>query len=136
MNKKTLIRTFIQEAFNLGNTNIIRELVHPDYRYTSPSDQLHGPDELAAFVTEFRKAFPNLRVDITDQVEDRESVCTRLTVKGTQLGSFLDIPPTGRSIGIEGVVFSRFKNGLIYEEWELLDQYRFLTQLGVLGSQI
>jgi steroid delta-isomerase-like uncharacterized protein len=132
MNNKTIISTFIEQAFNLGNTNIIGELVHPDYRYTSPSDQLDGPDELAAFVAAFREAFPDLRADITDQLEDEKTVCTRLTVKGTQLGSFLDIPATGRSIEIEGVVISRFKDGLIHEEWELLDHYKFLTQLGVM----
>jgi steroid delta-isomerase-like uncharacterized protein len=134
MNNKTILTTFIEEAFNLGNTGVINELVHPDYRYTSPTDQLNGPSELAAFVSAFRETFPDLRVDITDQVEDEETVCTRLTVKGTQLGSFLDIPPTGRSIEIEGVVISRFKNGLIHDEWELLDHYKFLTQLGVIGS--
>lgn len=134
MNMKAIIKTFIDEAFNKGNTRVIGELIHPDYRYTSPSDKLDGPEELEAFVSALRMAFPDLSVVVTDQMQEHLKVCTRLTIKGTQNGSFLDIPPTGNAIKIEGVVMSRFKDGLIYEEWELLDQYTFLSQLGVSHS--
>lgn len=134
MNKKHIVSTFIREAFNRGNTTIINELIHPGYQYTSPTDRLDGPAELAAFVAALREAFPDLSVTVTDQIEDTETVCTRLLVKGTQRGPFLDIPPTGNSVNIEGVVISRFKDGLIREEWELLDQHQFLTQLGVIRS--
>ncbi|MEX0325826.1 MAG: ester cyclase [Puniceicoccaceae bacterium] len=134
MNKKDIINTFINEAFNHGNTAVIDELIHQEYSYTSPSDQLNGTAELAAFVTALREAFPDLTVKVVDQVEETDKVCTRLTIEGTHLGPFLDIPASGNSINIEGVVFSRFKDGLIHEEWELLDQYSFLSQLGVIPS--
>ncbi|MEX0330606.1 MAG: ester cyclase [Puniceicoccaceae bacterium] len=134
MNKKDIINTFINEAFNLGNTAVINELVHQEYYYTSPSDELNGTAELAAFVSALREAFPDLSVKVVDQVEETDKVCTRLTIEGTHLGPFLDIPASGNSINIEGVVFSRFKDGLIHEEWELLDQYNFLSQLGVIPS--
>jgi steroid delta-isomerase-like uncharacterized protein len=134
MNNKTIIRTFIDEAFNLGNTGIINELVHQDYRYSSPSDEMNGPTELGHFVSALREAFPDLRVEVVDQLEDGNKVCTRLTIKGSHRGPFLDTPATGNSIDIEGVVMSRFKDGLIHEEWELLDQYQFLSQLGVIQS--
>jgi steroid delta-isomerase-like uncharacterized protein len=134
MNNKTILTTFIEEAFNLGNTGVINELVHPDYRYTSPTDQLNGPSELAAFVSAFREAFPDLSISIQDQIADADKVCTRMAITGTHMGPFLDIPPSGNPINIEGSVISRFKEGLIHEEWELLDQYRFLSQLGVIRS--
>lgn len=134
MNNKEIINTFINEAFNLGNTSVVKELIHPNYRYTSPSDLLNGPAELAEFVSALRLAFPDLLVQVTDQAQEADKVCTRLVIKGTHLGPFLDIPATGNSINIEGVVFSRFKDGLIHEEWELLDHYTFLSQLGVVRN--
>lgn len=134
MNKKSILSTFIHEAFNLGHTSVISELIHSDYHYTSPSEELNGPSELAAFVSALRVAFPDLHVGVLDQIEDGEKVCTRITIKGTHYGPFLDIPPTGNLIDIEGVVISRFKDGMIHEEWELLDQYAFLSQLGVVKS--
>jgi len=134
MKPKNIIRTFIHETFNLGNTGVINELVHPHYHYASPSDELNGPAELADFVSGLRQAFPDLAVTVIDQVEEKDTVCMRINIKGTQLGPFLDIPPTGNSVNVDGVVISRFKDGLIHEVWELLDQYKFLTQLGVIGS--
>ena len=132
MNKKNIVSTFIKEAFNRGNIGVINELVHPDYRYTSPSDELSGRSELTAFVAALRQAFPDMSVSITEQIEDHDKVWTRLTINGTHHGPFLDIPPTGNAIAIDGVVISRFKDGLIQEEWELLDQHKFLSQLGVI----
>ena len=134
MNKKDIISTFIREALNIGNISVIEELVHKDYRYTSPSDKLTSPSELRAFVSALREAFPDLQVEVTDQLEEMDKVCTRITIKGTHNGPFLDIPPTGKTIDVEGVVISRFQDGLIKEEWELLDQYKFLSQLGVIMS--
>jgi steroid delta-isomerase-like uncharacterized protein len=134
MNHKDTLNTFIKEAFNIGNTGIINELIHPDYRYTSPSESLHGPNELAAFIHALRAAFPDLSVTVTDQIVNGESICSRVMIKGTHRGDFLDVPPTGNAIAIEGVIMSRFKNGLIHEEWELLDQYTFLSQLGVIQT--
>lgn len=134
MNTKNIIRIFIQETFNLGNIGVINKLVHPHYRYTSPSDEINGPAELADFVSALREAFPDLVVTIVDQVSEEENSCTRINIKGTQAGRFLDIPPTGKSVNVDGVVFTRFKDGLIEEEWELLDQYTFLSQMGVIKN--
>lgn len=134
MTNKSIINTFINEAFNLGNINVVNELIHPEYRYMSPSEELNGQSELAAFVYSLRIAFPDLQVTVIDQLQDENKVSTRLTINGTHNGPFLDIPATGNSINIQGVVISSFKDGLIHEEWELLDQYTFLSQLGVVSS--
>ena len=134
MNKIDILNTFNEEAFNKGNLSVIDNLVHPDYRYNSPTDQLNGRSELTGFISALRQAFPDISVEPIDQIEDAEKVCTRLVIKGTHLGPFLDIPPTGNPIHLQGVVISRFKDGLIHEEWELLDQYTFLSQLGVIQN--
>ncbi|MDQ8185273.1 ester cyclase [Pelagicoccus sp. SDUM812002] len=130
-NNKTTVRLLIEEALNQGNLIVLDRIVHPNYRYTSSTDQMQGIDALKSFILGLRSAFPDLKISIVDQIEEETKVCTRISITGTHLGDFLDIPPTGKKITVQGIVISRLENGLIVEEWELLDQLMLLQQLEI-----
>ncbi|MCH6257475.1 ester cyclase [Puniceicoccaceae bacterium K14] len=134
MTQKETIQLLIEEAFKRGNLNVLKNIIHPDYRYQSPTESMRGLDDLMGFIVALRAAFPDLQIKIDDQIEEDESVVTKLTMNGTQKGEFLDLPATGKAVQLQGVVISRFEEGLIKEEWELLDQLALLQQLGVVQS--
>ena len=46
----------------------------------------------------------------------------------------MGIPATGKAIEVHGFVFSRFDDGQIVEEWEVIDQLAFLERLGRLSG--
>jgi len=129
-NRKATVRLFIEEVFNKGNLSVLDEVMHEDYHYQSPTESMYGIGDFRAFVQAFRSAFPDLHVHIDDQIAEDEKLCTRITISGTHLGDFLGIPETGKTIHVQGVVLSRLQNGLILKEWELLDQFTLLQQLG------
>lgn len=129
MNHKATIQLFIEEVFNKGNLNVLHELLHPDYRYASPTEKMESPQELAGFVAVFGAAFPDLNIKILDQVSEANTVVTRIRLSGSHQADYFGIPPTGKSVDVEGCVFSRFVDGLIAEEWEILDQLTLLQQL-------
>ncbi|MFK7909129.1 MAG: ester cyclase [Akkermansiaceae bacterium] len=130
MNYEHIIQYFIEEVFNRGNISVIHEAVSPNYKYTSPTERMNGPQELAAFVAAFRSAFPDLKISILEQLSTGESVTTRIRFTGSHHGDFLGMPPTHKSVDVEGCVISKFQDGLIVEEWEILDQLTLLQQLG------
>jgi predicted ester cyclase len=45
-----------------------------------------------------RKGFPDITVDIFDQVAEGDKVTTRKTLKGTQTGEFMGIPPSNKKV--------------------------------------
>lgn len=130
---KEVIRRFIEEANNQGDLSILNELVHPDYVFRSPSEELHGPDELKVFFAGFRSAFPDLHLHIDELVVEDDKTVTRFTLTGTHDGELMGIPATGKPAKINGMVLSRFRDGKIAEEWEVLDQLSLLQQLGVVS---
>ena len=130
---KATVRLFINEALNHGNLSVIDEIIHPDYRYQSPTESMHGTSDLKAFVLALRSAFPDLSVAIDEQIAEADRVCTQVTLKGTHSGDFFEIPATGKPIHLQGVILSGFEGGLIREEWELLDQLSLLQQLGIVA---
>jgi len=129
-NSKATVRLFIEEVFNKGNLSVLGEVMHEDYHYQSPTESMQGIEDFRAFVQAFRSAFPDLHINIDDQIAEDEKVCTRITISGTHLSDFLGLPETGKKAHVQGVVISRLQDGLILEEWELLDQFTLLQQLG------
>jgi predicted ester cyclase len=45
----------------------------------------------------------------------------------------MGIPATGKQVNINGMTCSRFENGQIIEEWEMLDQLTMFRQLDIVS---
>lgn len=131
---KNTVRLFIEEALNRGNTSVLKEIIHARYRYSSPTETMEGIEQLEGFILALRIAFPDLHVSIEDQIGENDKVCTRVSMTGTHQGDFLGTPPSGKTVNLQGVIISHLEDGLILQEWELLDQLSLLQQLGLADS--
>ncbi len=131
MQPEDLVRTLIDEAFNRGNLSVLEKVIHPEYQYWSPDNQLKGIGQLAEFIRAFRGAFPDLSLQIDDFFSSNDRTCTAFTLKGTHEQDFMGIPATQRSVEVHGMVASRIKNNKILEDRELLDNLTFFHQLGI-----
>ena len=69
-----------------------------------------------------------------DEVAEGDKVVTRYTTRGTQLGSFMGMPPTGKYVTVTGIAIARFANGKVVEEWGNADDLGLLQQLGVVPA--
>ncbi len=135
MQAELLIRTLIDEAFNKGNLSILEDVIHSEYQYLSPDNsQLKGIKELSEFIQAFRKAFPDLSLQIDDIFASNDRSCTAFTLRGTHEGDFMGIPATKKSVEVRGMVMSRFKDNKIFEDWEILDNLSFFQQLGIVSE--
>ena len=131
MQPEDLVRTLIDEAFNRGNLSVLEKVIHPEYQYWSPDNQLKGIGQLAEFIRAFRGAFPDLSLQIDDFFSSNDRTCTAFTLKGTHEQDFMGIPATKRSVEVHGMVASRIKDNKIVEDRELLDNLTFFHQLGI-----
>lgn len=130
----TVIRRFVTEFINGGDESVLKELVHDDYLYRSPDEEIHGRDGLAALFRGFRSAFPDLALTAHELVLDGTKTVLDFSLRGTQRGEFMGIPAAGRSFCIRGIVISRIRDGKIAEEWEVLDVMNLLQQLDPSGE--
>ncbi len=125
------IRCLIEDVFNRGNLDLANELLHPQYHFTSPTESLVGIQAFQQFAAAFREAFPDLHLQIDDLWESEAQTCLRFTLTGTHQGNLFGLPPTQQAVNVAGVVMSRFEQGTIREEWELLDMHSLYQQLGL-----
>jgi steroid delta-isomerase-like uncharacterized protein len=129
-----MVRRFIDEVVNRGDTSALDELVHPDYVFRSPGEELRGREGVTALLDGYREAFPDLRIEIDELLVADDATVLEFTMTGTHRGELLGIAPTGRRVNVNGMIRSRFRDGRIAEEWEILDQLSLLEQLGVAGG--
>ena len=88
-------------------------------------------DAWKAFVQGFLTAFPDIQFTMKDQVVSGNMVAMRWTARGTHTGPLGPLPPTGRSVSIDGLLMDRIENGKVAERWEQFNQAVMLQQLGV-----
>jgi steroid delta-isomerase-like uncharacterized protein len=76
-------------------------------------------------------AFPDMHFTMEDQLVDGDRVAHRWRATGTHTGPLGPVPPTGRTMAIDGLIFDRVVDGKVAERWEQWDQPNMLQQLGL-----
>src|SRR6516225_10598313 len=125
------------------NLAVVDELAAPDMllKY-SLHEPRKGREDIKAFMTEFRAAFPDLNFwGTADLIAEGDYVVGRWEGGGTHTGpafnDFLigDLPAaTGRKMHFTGTTVLKVINGKIVEEIGLDDGVTALTQLGLIKA--
>jgi steroid delta-isomerase-like uncharacterized protein len=131
----TAARRILEEAFNEGRLEVVDELVAPDaidHDPQNPDAGTHGPAGLKTQIRRYRTAFPDLHLEVEQQLEDGDCVITRWRSSGTNDGDLMGMPPTHRHVEVTGIAIDRFADGQIVETWNNWDTLGMLQQLGVI----
>lgn len=127
-NEETMHR-LVEEVINNKCLAVIDDIIHPDYVYRTPGQELHGRQALRELFTAYQVALPDLHVKIDDLICTDNKAVLLFTLSGTHKNEFMGIPATDKQVNISGMTCSHFDNGQIIEEWELLDQLTMFQQL-------
>lgn len=131
---RALVRRLIEEVINGQDYSVLPDLLHADYVYRAPGEELRGPEALQALFSGYREAFPDLHVRIEDSFGNGTQVATAFTLTGTHTGPLRGLPATGRPVSVNGIVHSRVRDGRIVDEWELIDMASLMHQLSADGA--
>jgi len=129
---KNIVRRY-QEIYNRNDLDALSEVM---------SENLLTPKIMPGIPTGIEGAkaahrimlagFPDYQTTIDDLFAEGDKVAARITMSGTNTGSFMGIPPTGRHVSFTGIYIARLANGKIVEHWGEEDGVSLLQQLGVL----
>jgi steroid delta-isomerase-like uncharacterized protein len=132
---KAAIRYWADEGFNKNNLAIADEVYDADVYYHEPAaGVVTGLEALKQFVKSWRAAFPDSQLTIEEQVAEGDHVATRWTFRGTHLGQFRGIEPTGKHIQMSAMYFYRFANRKVIEIHAIVDTLTLLRQIRAVGE--
>jgi steroid delta-isomerase-like uncharacterized protein len=131
-NKKIVQR--YQEIYNSNDLDSLTEVVSEDL--LTPKIMPGIPTGIEGAKAAHRimlAGFPDYQTSIDDIFAEGDKVAARITMSGTNSGSFMGIPPTGKHVSFTGIYIARIANGKIMEHWGEEDGVSLLQQLGVLS---
>lgn len=126
---KALVRGYLEEILSRGNL-AAADRYFPREGFTLNGTRL-GPEQLAMMRQGILAAFPDFRLVIEDQIAEGDKVATRVTFRGTHLGEYRGVAPTGRQVAYQGIAVDRIAGGKVVEGWHEADNLGLLRQLGV-----
>ena len=131
---KQLVRRWFEEVWNQGRADAIDELFDADGiahgLSDDPANPIKGPSEFRPFHTQFREAFPNMKVVVEDTIAEDDKVAARCSVVGTHEGNFRERAATQAPVEFTGITIVRIYNGKIVEAWNNFDFMTMYRQIG------
>ncbi len=130
---KKIVRRY-QEIYNDNDLEALGEVLSKDLRTPKIMPGIPTGIEGAKAAHRIMLAgFPDYQTRIDDLFAEGDKVAARITMSGTNTGTFMGIPPTGRQVSFTGIYIARIANGKIVEHWGEEDGVSLLQQLGVLN---
>lgn len=117
-------------VLNGSNVDALDSVIAPDYnRVAAGGQSLTGVAALKNLATGFRTAYPDFHITLDDALWANDTVYTMWTATGTNTGAG-QIPPTGKSVKIQGASREIYKDGKMVEERAFFDAADLNQQLG------
>lgn len=96
----------------------------------------NGKEEFNGFMQGFKQAFPNMKLEHTNEICDGDRVGIQMTAKGTHSGPLETpvgiIPPSGKTIELQVAEFFVWNNGFLQSIDNYQDAGSLLRQIGAL----
>jgi hypothetical protein len=109
-NNKALTRWWWEEVWIKGNVAAMDEFMaanyvdHPNLPGLPP-----GPEGMKQALSNYRAAVPELQATLDDILAEGDRVALRWSARGTHLGEWLGVPPTGEHFTMSGITIYRRK---------------------------
>jgi len=117
-NKAAVLR-FNRDVIERGDPRAFQELMAPNFvNRTAAPGISPGPEGIwHTFEGVLRPAFPDLQVEVHDQVAEGDKVTTRKTIHATHLGELFGVPATKKRVAIAVIDIVRLEQGRYVEHW-------------------
>lgn len=113
-----------------GRPEAIEEFFAPDFVRHGSKDWTR--EEFKELLVDLRTGFPDMRRVTLDTVQEGDRVAYRWESRGTHLGPYQGVLPTGRVITARGIAISRFEGDKIVEDWTSWNELSVLHDLQIL----
>jgi steroid delta-isomerase-like uncharacterized protein len=128
----------IYDDFDRQDFSKALQLVTPDVEilFVPTGQTFRGPEGFEAFMKNFKTAFPDVEIEVNNQIASGDYVVNEFVGRGTHTGPLESpagtIPPTGRRVTFTVCEVQRFRNGKLASLHNYQDMVSLLRQLGLI----
>ena len=121
-------------ALNAHDVERAAALYAPDYEEVDVAQAAVpvGSDGIQRTLAYYLHAFPDLQLTLEDLIMEGNRAVLVWTLRGTHSGTFMRIPPTGRSVAVRGTSLLTIDDGKILRGLRIWDVAGLLRSIGLL----
>jgi predicted ester cyclase len=125
----------IFDAFNRRAFDELDEIFHPDYVDHTPMGDLRGVPAFKQYMQGWLDAFPDGKFELSNIVIEGDLAAWQPRFMGTNTGSLMGMPATGKAIDVLGLHMGRLSDdGRPIEHWVGNDMLLMMQQLGLISD--
>ena len=128
---KDFIQAFNEDFWNKHNIDAFDKYFTADFIAHYPEGDMNG-EQFKGLCQAYFSAFPDLHITTDDLFAEGDKVVKVWTANSTNKGDFMGIPATGKQIVVKGMEVFRIVDGMIAENWVVMDNLGMLQQLGII----
>ena len=133
--KEARLREFYDQVMNAHNPAMIDSFCTAEFvDHQADPHYPAGIAGLKAAFNDFFAAFPDVHVTTNSIKAWGDTVMSHITMTGTNSGSWMGMPPTGKQFNIEGMDLIILKDRKASERWGYSEEMKMMTQLGMMGG--
>jgi len=132
---KALIRRLVEELQCRHDLSAIDRYIAPTFVDHAGDPTTPSRDGAKMFFKAFFEGVPDLRAEIHEQAAEGNKVFTYKTFYGTQTGTLMGMPPSGKTFSVEVIDIMTVVDSQITEHWVVMDRLGLLKQLGAIPGQ-
>ncbi len=130
---KRLVRRFYEQVVSACAVSNVADFIAPDCVETDGKVRIaSGIDGMTKHVQGVREVYPDLRLTVERQIAEGEWVVTQVTARGTHIGGWLGMKPTGKRLVFTGVNVDRVVDGRIVEHGGAANMLEPLLEAGAI----
>lgn len=92
-----------------------------EHEEAPPGMEATGRDVPREMFGMMHAAFPDLRIEVHDVLQDGDKVAARVEFVGTHRGEFMGIPPSGNQVRMPVIDIFEFRDGMVVAHWGVSD---------------
>jgi predicted ester cyclase len=130
---KKLVRRYYKEIVSTGDVVGISEFISPEYTEVHEGIRHRiGIDGARDHIAGVRGTYPDLNLKVEQQIAEGEWVVSRVMMRGTHEGEWMEIRPTGKTVEIRAVNIDRVVEGRIVEHGGAANMLEPLLRIGAI----
>ena len=125
----------VTAMFNTGKTDDLGKYVDSNMvDHTPDPGRKQGLSGLKEMIGGMRAGFPDLKMTVKDITVDNGMIWAHVNMTGTNTGSMMGMPPTGKKMDINGVDIIKVTNGKATDQWGYYQERLMMEQMGMMPA--
>jgi len=131
---KKFVEQLFNELMNSKNLSSVEKFIDPKFQHHGIPNAKGGINGFKDTLNNFLTAFPDFKLVTENFISEGDLVATRGYFTGTNKGSFMGAPVTGKKVRAEYIDVWKIKNGKAVENWVQMDSVGIMEQLGLVQA--